>query len=219
MVTSPLEGSAQNFGKVHPEHSERYKIAEEYINVVQGLWHSWEDDAFIRNKESGVFFNPKKMHVLNHKGKYFSVAGPLNIQRSPQGQPVIFQAGASDSGLRLAAKKADALFANARSFEEAKKYAQRITETAFEYSRGAAAIFPSIAPIIGSTHDEAEDKYRSLLSLISLDEALSYLGRFFDNHDFSQYNPDAPFPDVGKLGENSFRSITDQIKREAQEKN
>ncbi|MFJ5162365.1 LLM class flavin-dependent oxidoreductase [Pantoea sp. NPDC088449] len=217
VVTSPLEGSAQNFGKEHPVHSERYNIAAEYIDVVQGLWNSWEDGAFIRDKKSGIFFDHEKMHTLNHKGKYFSVSGPLNIQRSPQGQPVIFQAGASDAGLQLAANKADALFANARTFSEAQSYAKRLSNETIKNGRSSIPIFPSIAPIVGQSFADAEKKYQKLLSLITLDEALAYLGRFFDNHDFAQYDPDSLFPELGTIGENSFRSITDQIKRDSKE--
>ena len=219
VVTSPLEGSGRNFGKTHPQHAERYQIAEEYIQVVQGLWDSWEDDAFVRNKESGVFFDAAKLHALNHKGDYFSVAGPLNIQRSAQGQPVVFQAGASDTGIALAAKTADAVFTNARTLEEATLYAQKLQQAAEQHGRAAPGIFPGISPIVGRTEAEAEEKYRYLLSLLSLDDALSYLGRFFDHHDFSQYDPDAPFPELGSLGENNFRSTTDQIKKLARDEN
>jgi len=219
VVTSPLEGSAKNFGKVHPAHSLRYEIAEEYIAVVQGLWDSWEDDAFIRDRDSGVFFDAAKLHKLNHHGKFFSVDGPLNIQRSPQGQPVIFQAGASDTGIELAAKSADAVFTNARTLEEAQTYSRKLQSSVAANGREPVAIFPGISPIIGKTPEEAEEKYQQLLALLSLEDVLAYLGRFFDHHDFSQYDPDGPFPDLGELGQNSFRSTTDSIKRRAREEN
>jgi len=219
VVTSPLEGSAKNFGKVHPAHSLRYEIAEEYIAVVQGLWDSWEDDAFIRDRDSGVFFDAAKLHKLNHHGKFFSVDGPLNIQRSPQGQPVIFQAGASDTGIQLAAKSADAVFTNARTLEEAQTYSRKLQSSVAANGREPVAIFPGISPIIGKTPEEAEAKYQQLLALLSLEDVLAYLGRFFDHHDFSQYDPDGPFPDLGELGQNSFRSTTDSIKRRAREEN
>lgn len=99
VVTSPLEGSAKNFSRAqHPDHALRYRIADEYLQVVKGLWDSWEQDAFIRNKESGQFFDKNKLHTLNHHGDFFKVAGPLNIARTPQGRPIIFQAGASEDG-------------------------------------------------------------------------------------------------------------------------
>src|SRR5476651_1608129 len=213
VVTSPLAGSAKNFGKDHPEHALRYQIAEEYINVVQGLWDSWEDDAFIRDRESGVFFDAAKLHKLNHQGQFFSVEGPLNIKRSPQGQPVIFQAGASEAGIALAGKSADAVFTNARTLQEAQEYSQKLQAQVAKNGRHPVGIFPGISPIVGASEAEAEAKYQYLLSLISVDDALAYLGRFFDHHDFSQYPLDGPFPDVGDLGQNTFRSTTDQIKR------
>ncbi|MFS2225918.1 LLM class flavin-dependent oxidoreductase [Pantoea sp. B65] len=217
VVTSPLAGSSRNFGREHPEHALRYQIAAEYISVVQGLWDSWEDDAFIRDRDSGVFFDASKLHTLNHQGEFFSVEGPLNIQRSPQGQPVIFQAGASDTGIALAGKSADAVFTNARTLAEARSYAEKLQAEVANNGRAAVGIFPGISPIVGKTPEEAEAKYQHLLSLLSVDDALAYLGRFFDHHDFSQYPLDGPFPDLGDLGQNTFRSTTDSIKRRAKE--
>ncbi len=110
VVTSPLEGSAKNFSRAqHPDHALRYRIADEYLQVVKGLWDSWEEDAFVRNKETGQFFDKNKLHTLDHHGDFFKVAGPLNIARTPQGRPIIFQAGASDDGKKLAARHADAI--------------------------------------------------------------------------------------------------------------
>ncbi|MFD1953069.1 LLM class flavin-dependent oxidoreductase [Paenibacillus thailandensis] len=220
VVTSPLEGSALNFGgKPHPSHPERYRIAEEYLEVTKGLWDSWEDDAFVRDKETGVFFDPAKMHRLNHKGEYFSVQGPLNIARSKQGQPVIFQAGSSDSGRNLAAKTADAVFTGPESIEEAKEFYRDVKQRIIRNGRNPehTLIFPGIGPIIGRTEAEAEEKYRQIASLVTIEQALDYLGRFFEHHDFSQYELDAPFPDLGDFGSNSFRSTTDRIKRRAKE--
>ncbi|WP_040949834.1 LLM class flavin-dependent oxidoreductase [Gorillibacterium massiliense] len=220
VVTSPLEGSAKNYGKPeHPTHDERYRIAEEFLEVARGLWDSWEDDAFVRDKESGVFFDPAKMHRLDHIGNYFSVQGPLNIARSEQGHPVIFQAGSSESGKRLAAKSADAVFTGHETIEDAKAFYKDVKDraVAFGRSRDDIAIFPGIGPIIGDTDEEAEQKYLDFANLVTIDKALEYLGRFFEHHDFSQYPLDAPFPDIGDLGKNSFRSGTDKIKKDARE--
>ncbi|MBW7475350.1 LLM class flavin-dependent oxidoreductase [Paenibacillus oenotherae] len=222
VVTSPLEGSAKNYSKSgHPSHDERYKIAEEHLEVVRGLWDSWEDDAFIRDKETGVFFDREKLHRLNHKGQYFSVEGPLNIARSKQGHPVIFQAGSSESGRTLAAKSADAVFSGDDNIEEAKLFYKDVKDRAAAAgrSRDDIVILPGISPIIGRTQEEADSKYEELASLISIDIALQYLGRFFDHHDFSQYPLDEPFPDLGEIGSNSFRGNTDKIKRKAKEHN
>ncbi|WP_019007568.1 LLM class flavin-dependent oxidoreductase [Cohnella laeviribosi] len=222
VVTSPLEGSALNYGdKPHPSHDERYQIAEEFLEVANGLWDSWEDDAFVRDKETGVFFDPAKMHRLNHKGKYFSVQGPLNIARSRQGRPVIFQAGSSESGKTLAAKKADAVFTGSETLEEAKAFYADVKQRAVSFGRSEddIVILPGINPIIGRTEEEAERKYEEIANLVTIEKALDYLGRFFDHFDFSQFPLDEPFPDIGDVGKNSFRSNTDKIKRIAKEQN
>jgi len=221
IVTSPLEGSALNYGKKeHPDHDKRYRIATEYLEVVRGLWDSWEDDAFVRNKETGVFFDPEKMHVLNHEGEFFSVKGPLNIARSKQGQPVIFQAGASEVGKNYASKEADAVFTGHEFLEDAVAFYQDVKARTAGFGRNPdeVLIFPGISPIIGGTPEEAERKYQEVASLVTIENALDYLGRFFEHHDFSQYPLDEPFPELGDLGKNSFQSGTDKIKRDAKEK-
>ncbi|SFF38192.1 FMN-dependent oxidoreductase, nitrilotriacetate monooxygenase family [Paenibacillus algorifonticola] len=220
IVTSPLEGSAKNFGKTeHPDHPTRYRIANEYLEVTRGLWDSWEDDAFVRDKESGQFFDPEKLHTLNHKGEFFSVQGPLNISRSKQGHPVIFQAGSSEAGKSFASKVADAVFAHFESIEQGKQFYDDVKGRAAAHGRSSEeiAILPGIAPIIGATDEEAEGKYQELAQLVNIEKALDYLGRYFDHHDFSQYPLDEPFPELGEIGQNSFRSTTDHIKRQAKE--
>lgn len=222
VVTSPLEGSALNYSKTieeHPDHAKRYRIAAEYLQVTRGLWDSWEDDAFIRDKQSGVFFDPQKLHQLNHKGEFFSVQGPLNIGRSKQGQPVVFQAGSSEDGKNLAAKEADAIFTGHPTLEDAKRFYEDVKGRAIAYGRSAddIVILPGISPIIGQTEEEAERKYEEIVHLVTIEQALNYLGRYFEHHDFSQYPLDEPFPDLGTLGQNSFQSTTDRIKRTAKE--
>ncbi|MBH9993779.1 MULTISPECIES: LLM class flavin-dependent oxidoreductase [Bartonella] len=220
IVTTPLEGTAKNYGRPHPDHTLRYEIASEYIDVVKGLWSSWEEDAFVRNRETGQFFDPKKMHRVNHHGKFFSVEGPLNIQRSLQGEPVIFQAGASESGIHFASKYAEAVFTHIRDIDEARNYAKRIRDGAVAHGRSLndVKIFPGISPIVGRTKEEAEEKFREIRNLVNIEDALAYLGRYFDHHDFAQYDLDKPFPEIGDIGKNSFRSTSDHIKQEAKEK-
>lgn len=219
-VTTPLEGSGRNYSREHPEHSLRYQIAEEYLDVVKGLWDSWDDDAFVRNRDTGAFFDREKLHRLDHKGRFFRVEGPLNIGRSKQGQPVVFQAGSSDSGIHLAGKHADAVFTNGASFEEGQAFAKQVKQSAVAQGRSAndVLIFPGIGPIVGATQDEADEKYRAISALVTIEEALLFLGRFFDHHDFRQYPLDEPFPELGDIGKNSFRSTTDKIKKNAKEK-
>lgn len=222
VVTSPLEGSASNFNKGnHPEHSLRYKMANEYLEVAKGLWDSWEDDAFVRNRETGEFFSRDKMHRLNHNGEFFTAQGPLNIDRSKQGQPVVFQAGASKTGRAFAAKHGEAIFTHSSTLEVAQEYYQDVKAQVVENGRNAeeVLILPALSPIIGATVDEAEQKYNEIKNLLSIEEAINYLGRYFDHFDFSQFPLDEPFPEIGEVGKNSFQSTTDEIKRMAKEEN
>ncbi len=217
VVTTPLEGTATNYSRNHPDHALRYEIADEYLQVTQGLWDSWDDDALVRNRETGQFFDRDKLHTLNHKGRFFQVAGPLNIGRSPQGQPVIFQAGSSDAGIGLAGKYADAVFTHSPSVEETRSFLRKVKASAVVHGRQAddVKIFPGIGPVVGATQEEAEAKYQAIRELLSVDEALAYLGRSFDHPDFSQDPLDEPFPELGEIGRNSFRSTTDRIKADA----
>ena len=218
VVTSPLEGSAGNFSRrEHPEHDERYRIADEYLEVVKGLWDSWEDDAFVRDRASGRFFDPAKLHTLEHHGKYYSVQGPLNVGRSPQGRPIVFQAGASDAGKRLAAHHADAVFTHQQTLAEGQAFYADLKRQLVEHGRNAdeLKVFQGAGVILGNSRTHAEQRYQDSLRLIDIDSALDHLGRFFEHHDFSQYPLDAPFPDLGTLGQDSFRSGTDDIKRRA----
>lgn len=218
VVTSPLEGSADNYSKgEHPEHDTRYDIAEEHIQVVQGLWDSYEDDAFKFDTEKGEYLDKNKMHTLDYKGEYFQVKGPLNASRSEQGQPVIFQAGASPKGQDYAAKYADAVFTLGESKESAQRNYESIKDQAKAYGRNPdeVSVYPILAPVIAQTESEAEARFEKIKTLANIDEALDYLGRYYDHHDFSQYDLDAPFPDLGEVGQNSFRATADAIANRA----
>jgi FMN-dependent oxidoreductase (nitrilotriacetate monooxygenase family) len=222
VVTSPLEGSAKNFSREkHPEHALRYRIADEYLDVVKGLWDSWEEDAFIRDKESGQFFDANKLHTLNHHGDFFKVAGPLNISRTPQGRPIVFQAGASDDGKKLAARHADAIFTHHETLEEAQHFYRDVKGQLASHGRSPEDlhIFQGVSVIVGKDAADVENQYQTTAALVSINDALNYLGRYFEHHDFSQYPLDEAFPDIGELGQNSFRSTTDEIKRNASERN
>ncbi|WP_455846023.1 LLM class flavin-dependent oxidoreductase [Pantoea agglomerans] len=221
VVTSPLEGSAKNFSRSsHPEHDERYRVASEYLQVVKGLWDSWEGDAFVRDKQSGEFFAADKLHTLNHKGHYFSVQGPLNVGRSPQGRPIVFQAGASEAGKAFAAEAADAIYTRQETLEQAREFREDVRRRLVVRGRDAddIRVFQGISVIIGETEQDAERRYQQTAELVTIDKALEYLGRYFEHHDFSQYALDEAFPDIGELGSNSFRSTTDKIKQNARER-
>ncbi|MDW8544965.1 LLM class flavin-dependent oxidoreductase [Staphylococcus pseudoxylosus] len=218
VVTSPLEGSADNYSKgEHPEHDTRYDIAEEHIQVVKGLWDSYEDDAFKFDTEKGEYLDKNKMHTLDYKGEYFQVKGPLNASRSEQGQPVIFQAGASPKGQDYAAKYADAVFTLGESKESAQRNYESIKDQAKAYGRNPdeVSVYPILAPVIAQTESEAEARFEKIKTLANIDEALDYLGRYYDHHDFSQYDLDAPFPELGEVGQNSFRATADAIANRA----
>ncbi|MEK3910506.1 LLM class flavin-dependent oxidoreductase [Paenibacillus sp. FSL H7-0331] len=220
IVTSWLEGSASNYSKEkHLDHDVRYRLAEEYLEVVKGLWDSWEDDAFVRNKETGEFFDKSKLHTLNHQGEFFSVKGPLNISRSKQGQPPILQAGTSEDGRNFAAKHADIVYAGHQSFKETQQYYKDLKRRAIAFGRSAGdiSIIPNIRPIIGRTREEAEQKYQTYANLVTIENALVALGRPFNDHDFSVYPLDEPFPDLGEHGANSQQGSSERIKRTAKE--
>src|SRR5476649_2592017 len=220
VVTSWLSGTADNFGKTeHPPHAVRYRIAQEHVGVVKGLWDSWEDDAFAHNKQTGEFFTPGKLHALNHKGEFFSVKGPLNIARSRQGQPVIFQAGTSEDGRNFAAENADAIFVGAEAFDEAKAYYRDLKKRATDFGREAEklAILPGIRPIVGRDQAEVESRYQQAVELVSIEDAIVALGRPFNDYDFNQYPLDAPFPELGDLGTNSHKGTSDRIKQLAKD--
>jgi len=220
VVTSWLSGTADNFGKSeHPPHAVRYRIAKEHLEVVKGLWDSWEDDAFTYDKQSGEFFTPSKLHALDHKGEFFSVKGPLNIARSRQGQPVIFQAGTSEAGRSFAAENSDAIFVNPEGFEDAYAYYQDLKTRAEVLGRDPQqlSILPGIRPIVGRDAAEVERRYQEAVDLVTIEDAIVALGRPFNDHDFSQYPLDAPFPALGDLGSDSQKGGSDRIKQLAKD--
>ena len=215
IVTSPLEGSALNYSKPeHPAHDLRYRMAAEYLEVTKGLWDSWEDGAFVRDKESGVFIDPVKMHRINHKGEFYSVRGPLNISRSRQGRPVLIQAGSSEAGKQFASSVADAVFTGQSTLESALAFSRDVKDRAAKQGRDPeeVLILPGCNPIVGRTPEEAEEKYQEIASLVDMQDALNYLGRYFNDMDFSQYELDERFPDLGDFGRNGWESTTDRLK-------
>ncbi|WP_323990920.1 LLM class flavin-dependent oxidoreductase [Nguyenibacter sp. L1] len=214
VVTSWLGDTAANFSRTaHPPHHERYRIAAEHLAVVQGLWDSWEDDALVGDKEHGIFLDPAKLHRLDHAGPYFQVRGPLNIGRSPQGQPVIFQAGASEDGRDFAARHAEVVFCGPQDLEEAQTYYHDVKARAARLGRevGQPLILPGIAPIVGRTDADAERLYQELVGLTSLNTGLGFLSRAFSDHDFRAYDLDGPFPDVAAIGQQSNQSAAQRI--------
>jgi FMN-dependent oxidoreductase (nitrilotriacetate monooxygenase family) len=208
--------TALNFSRdKHLAHDDRYERAEEFIDVVQGLWDSWEDDAFVHNKETGQFFDPDKVHELRYKGNYFSVKGPLNIARSAQGQPVIIQAGASIPGQRLAARTAEVVFTHWDNIEESKRYYQELKSSLMSFGRSVEElhILHGISPIIGETEEIAIQKYNKLQSLVDPYESLKFVSGYMGNVDFSKYSLDTPAKDVEFPLVNSIQSNFNEMKK------
>ncbi|MEW9701122.1 LLM class flavin-dependent oxidoreductase [Paenibacillus sp. SI8] len=201
--------TALNFNRDHHvEHDERYRRAEEFIDVVQGLWDSWEEEAFVQNKESGVFFDPEKLHRLNYKGDYFAVQGPLNIGRSPQGQPVIVQAGASEPGQRFAARTAEVVFSHVKDIEKAKEFYKSLKGKLSDYGRSPEElhILQGISPIIGDTKEEAQAKHKEISDLLIPEQGLRFLSGYLGKVDFSKYSLDTPAAEVDFPEENGIQS-------------
>jgi FMN-dependent oxidoreductase (nitrilotriacetate monooxygenase family) len=198
LVTSQIEDEAGNFNRTeHVEHGLRYERAEEFYEVVAGLWDSWEADAFLRDKESGLWFDRDKMHFLNHRGKHFQVRGPLNVSRSPQGRPVVAQAGSSEPGKALAARTADLVFTAQTELPAAQAFYADVKGRLAAHGRDwdDLKIMPGITPIIGRTMAEAREKYEELQALLPDDVALTALSRFTAGLDIRQYPLDGPLPD------------------------
>ncbi len=169
VVTSLNDGEAQNFGlDAHLDHATRYDRAEEFHDVVKGLWDSFDDDAFRHDRVSGVYFDPGKLHALNHEGKHFKVAGPLNIARPPQGHPVIVQAGASEAGKNLAARIADVIFSGITDLDRAKEFYAEIKERAAVHGRDPdhVKVLPALSVITAPTAAEAQRKLSRLTALL-----------------------------------------------------
>jgi FMN-dependent oxidoreductase (nitrilotriacetate monooxygenase family) len=200
VVTSGgLSGALRNFGHEKPPgHDEGYDLAEEHLDIVRGLWNSWGDGAFVRNKETGQYIDPDKLYPLRHEGGRFGpVDGPLNLERSPQGHPVIFQAGASPRGKRFAAKHADGVFAiEPNDFDIAQQDYRELKALVAEQERSheSVVLFRSFSPVVGVTREDAEAQYERTYRFHDLEYALREVARNFNYRDLHPY-VDGPFPD------------------------
>ena len=199
LVTSFNEHEAQNFGlEAHVEHDARYERASEFIDVVTGLWDSWEDGAILRDKEKGVYFDVAKMHFLQHEGKFFKVRGPLTMGRSPQGRPVIFQAGSSEPGRQLAARTADVIFTLQTDMSESRAFREDIRRRAVGFGRDpdSIKILVGATPIVGTTDEEARELRVRMRELIPEELAITHLMPHSGGVDFRKYDLNGAFPDL-----------------------
>ena len=203
VVTSWSDQEAWNFSMSKQlDYGTRYERAQEFAEVVTGLWDSWDEDAFVLDKESGIFYDEKKMHVLDHVGKHFSVRGPLSVRRSPQGRPILVQAGVSEAGQQIAAQFCDMVFMAKNDLASAQSYYSSIKDRLEGYGRKRSDLLMmlGLTTIVGRTREEAQEKYQQLEALIDPIVGLSMLYRSFG--DLSQLPLDGPVPkpDLDKIG-------------------
>jgi alkanesulfonate monooxygenase len=219
IVTTSNPDAALNFGlSEHLEHGERYHRAREFYDVVTGLWDSFADDAFIRDRDSGIFFDPDRMHVLDHKGEELSVHGPLNIARPPQGWPVIVQAGQSDAGRQLAAETAEAVFCSPRDLAGGKAlYADLKARTsAAGRNPDHLKILPAAFVVLGDTVEEAKARRAMLDSLVYYESGIASLSIALGT-DASGFDPDAPLPEIPDT--NASKTSLAQVTKLARDEN
>ena len=221
LVTSGQAVEARNFGRdQHYEHAERYRRANEFAEIVVALWDSWDDDAFMRDKESGQFFDPKKMHTLNHAGQHFKVKGPLNIPRPPQGRPVIVQAGTSDDGMDVAARFAEVIFSANLTIDTCQKYFKEVkTRAQDKFGRNPEhlKVMPGLSPYVGRTAEEAKEKYDYQNSLMHPIVAREILSTVLGGVDLTPYNFDGPLPDnlpMSQGSQSTFKYVTELAKND-----
>jgi FMN-dependent oxidoreductase (nitrilotriacetate monooxygenase family) len=218
IVTTSNPDAARNFGMTeHMDHAERYARAREFYDVVTGLWDSFAEDAFIRDKESGIFWDPSRMHKLDHEGKYLSIAGPLNIARPVQGWPVIVQAGASDSGRQLAAEVAEMIFAAGGPVADARAYYADIKSRAAKAGRDPSLIkiLPGALVTVAETDEAAREKRALLDSLVHPDSGMAALSIALGT-DARAFDLDAPLPDIPETNQSQSgrQRVLERARRE-----
>lgn len=219
LVTSQVEDEAQNFShRHHVEHGSRYERASEFSDVVKALWDSWEEDGHVRDKRSGQFFDPSKVHLVNHVGEHFSVRGPLNVVRPPQGHPIIAQAGSSEPGKELAARTADLVFTAQQTLDNAKMFYADVKGRLARYGRSpdSLKIMPGVVPIVAPTDEEAREIRAQIEDVISVEEGLKILQYMAGDVDLSTFPLDGPLPELPTLNSAKGRQavLVDMARRE-----
>ena len=221
LVTSGSEFEAKAFGLPHQlEHAERYKIAHEYVKIVKGLWDTWEDDAFVRDQAASRFFDPDKLHRIQHQGLKFHVQGGLQAPRPPQGYPVLVQAGSSNDGQDLAAATAELVFTAQQTVEDARAFYSDLKSRlpAWGRTEHELKILPGVSPFVGRTESEAREKFEQLQDLIDPAVGVGLISAFLGGVDLSAYPLDGPFPADLPVGE-GWKSRHDLFNKLAQREN
>ncbi|ATR21428.1 Nitrilotriacetate monooxygenase component A [Roseomonas mucosa] len=219
IVTTANPDAALNFGQdTQMEHDARYDRAREFYDVVTGLWDSFADDAFLRDAESGIYFDPARMHVLNHHGPHLNVRGPLNIARPVQGWPVIVQAGASEAGRQLAAETAEVVFGASPNLEAGKSFYRDVKGRMEALGRDPdhLKILPAAFLVVADSIEEAQEERRRLDSLVHYDSGIASLNGML-GHDVSGYDPDGPLPEIPET--NASRSARERMVELARREN
>lgn len=216
LVTSDNAAEAANFGRDrHVEHGQRYARAREFHAVVDGLWSSWGEGAFVNDKAAGRLLDPAHVRTLNHRGEHFRVAGPLNVPPSPQGRPIVVQAGSSGPGGELAAATADVVFTAQPSLASAQAFYRDMKGRVATHGRDpdSLRITPGIFAVVGRSEGEAQDKFGTLQSLIEPKAGLALLGRMIGNFDLSGYPLDGPLPELPETadGQRSRQQLLTQL--------
>jgi alkanesulfonate monooxygenase len=217
LVTSTTEAEAQNFNRSQQTpHGERYARAEEFAAVVLGLWDSWDENAFPRDRETGVFFDVNRVKRLNFEGKHFTVRGPLNVPRSPQGRPIVVQAGSSDAGKALASKTADLVFTAQPTLEAAQTFYADLKRRVAASGRAPdqVKVLAGVVPTLGRTEADAQERYEELQTLLPPVMGLAQLRDLFGGFDLSGYDLDGPLPEIPETeGGKTRRQILIDIAR------
>ncbi len=218
LVTSGNKAEADSFGfSKHMEKMDRYRRGKEFANLVRGLWNSWEMGAFIQDKESGIFFDKEKLNILEFEGEFFRARGPINVPPSPQGEPVLVQAGASNDGRELAAETAEVVFGAQQTLEGAKEFYADVKQRMKNYDRHSESlkIMPGLLVCVGRTNAEAKEKYKKLQELIDPVSGLQLLSKRLD-FDLTGYSINEPLPEIpsNKISSSRVELFVEIAKRE-----
>lgn len=221
VVTSANDYAARNFGLDRlPAHSDRYEKAKECLELVKAYWDTWEDDAFLFDKKKARYFDPQKFHAVKHQGKHFEVFGGLNLARTPQGQPIVIQAGASDAGKELAAETAEIVFSTGATPDAARAFYSDLKGRMSKYGREDAdlIVLSGLTVVIGRTHEEAKEKFAELNALVPVESKVMSLSTDLETN-LLDLPLDKPVP-LDRIPKNSnhhqayFNQITDMIRNE-----